>query len=111
MKTAKLFKHGRSQAVRLPAEFRFKGKEVLIWCDPVSGDVILRPDNGKFRNWIKLRDRLLPGIPPEERNAFDKLRHGRRGMGAEDVRAKLAELELTEQGMVDAVAAVRKSTR
>ena len=28
--TAKLFKNGRSQAVRLPKEFRFKGAEVKI---------------------------------------------------------------------------------
>ena len=28
--TAKLFKSGRSQAVRLPKEFRFEGKEVRI---------------------------------------------------------------------------------
>jgi antitoxin VapB len=28
--TAKLFKFGRSQAVRLPKEFRFDGKEVRI---------------------------------------------------------------------------------
>jgi len=28
--TAKLFKSGRSQAVRLPKDFRFKGKEVYI---------------------------------------------------------------------------------
>lgn len=30
MKTAKLFKNGESQAVRLPKEFRFEGSEVLI---------------------------------------------------------------------------------
>ncbi|MEK7271193.1 MAG: type II toxin-antitoxin system VapB family antitoxin [Planctomycetota bacterium] len=30
MKTAKLFVTGRSQAVRLPKEFRFSGKEVFI---------------------------------------------------------------------------------
>jgi len=30
MKTAKLFKNGRSQAVRLPREFRFSGSEVYI---------------------------------------------------------------------------------
>ena len=30
MKTAKLFQNGRSQAVRLPQEFRFEGKEVYI---------------------------------------------------------------------------------
>jgi antitoxin VapB len=30
MKTAKLFKNGQSQAVRLPKEFRFKGDSVFI---------------------------------------------------------------------------------
>jgi len=30
MKKAKLFKNGDSQAVRLPKEFRFDGKEVFI---------------------------------------------------------------------------------
>ena len=30
MKTAKLFLNGQSQAVRLPKEFRFEGKEVFI---------------------------------------------------------------------------------
>jgi antitoxin VapB len=39
--TAKLFMNGRSQAVRLPVEFRFEGTEVLIERD---GDaVVLRP--------------------------------------------------------------------
>ena len=46
-RTAKLFVNGRSQAVHLPAEFRFEGKEVFIRRDPQSGDVILsrKPDN------------------------------------------------------------------
>lgn len=30
MKTARLFRSGRSQAVRLPKEFRFKGAEVSV---------------------------------------------------------------------------------
>jgi antitoxin VapB len=30
MNTAKIFKNGESQAVRLPKEYRFKGKEVYI---------------------------------------------------------------------------------
>jgi len=39
--TAKLFMHGRSQAVRLPKEFRFEGKEVRV---SRQGDrVILEP--------------------------------------------------------------------
>jgi antitoxin VapB len=44
---AKLFRNGRSQAVRLPAEFRFEGNDVFIRRDPASGDVILsrRPES------------------------------------------------------------------
>jgi len=40
-RTAKLFKNGASQAVRLPAEFRFPGEEVHIRRDLKTGDVIL----------------------------------------------------------------------
>ena len=38
---AKVFTNGRSQAVRLPAEFRFHTREVYVRRDPQSGDVIL----------------------------------------------------------------------
>ncbi len=37
-KTAKVFKHGNSQAVRLPKEFRFDGDEVIV---KRSGDGVL----------------------------------------------------------------------
>lgn len=39
--TAKLFQHGRSQAVRLPKEFRLPGKEVRV--SKVGDKVILEP--------------------------------------------------------------------
>ena len=39
IKTAKLFRNGRSQAVRLPQEFRFAGSEVSI--KQVRGGVLL----------------------------------------------------------------------
>jgi antitoxin VapB len=39
--TAKLFANGRSQAVRLPAQFRFDTSEVFIRQNPETGDVIL----------------------------------------------------------------------
>jgi antitoxin VapB len=44
---AKLFINGRSQAVRLPAAYRFDAREVYIRRDPETGDVILsrRPEN------------------------------------------------------------------
>lgn len=38
---AKLFINGRSQAVRLPAAYRFDAKEVFIRKDQETGDVIL----------------------------------------------------------------------
>ncbi|MFY9260150.1 MAG: type II toxin-antitoxin system VapB family antitoxin [Gallionella sp.] len=38
---AKLFTNGRSQAVRLPAAYRFDVKEVFVRRDPETGDVIL----------------------------------------------------------------------
>lgn len=41
MKTAKVFRHGNSQAVRLPKEFRFDGDEVLV--KRSSGGVLLLP--------------------------------------------------------------------
>ncbi len=45
--TAKIFYSGRSQAVRLPKEFRFESTEVFIRRDTISGDIILsnRPDS------------------------------------------------------------------
>lgn len=39
--TAKLFRNGRSQAVRLPAAYHFDGDEVYIRRDPINGNVIL----------------------------------------------------------------------
>jgi antitoxin VapB len=41
LQTAKVFATGRSQAVRLPLEFRFDVAEVFIRRDPGTGDVVL----------------------------------------------------------------------
>jgi len=43
MKTAKLFRNGRSQAVRLPKVYRFEGNEVYI--KKVAGGVLLISKN------------------------------------------------------------------
>lgn len=53
MKTAKLFKNGESQAVRLPKEFRFEGDEVLI--KKAGNAVVLLP---KKKSWDSLVDSL-----------------------------------------------------
>ena len=41
MKTAKIFQHGNSQAVRLPKEFRFEEDEVIV--KRHAGGVLLVP--------------------------------------------------------------------
>ena len=51
--TAKIFATGRSQAVRLPLEFRFDVSEVFIRHDPVTGDVVL---SRKPTDWQGLLD-------------------------------------------------------
>ena len=38
---ASVFMNGRSQAVRIPAQFRFKGDHVYVRRDPATGDVVL----------------------------------------------------------------------
>jgi antitoxin VapB len=40
-RTAKLFRNGRSQSVRLPAEYRFEGAEFYVRRDVATGDVVL----------------------------------------------------------------------
>jgi antitoxin VapB len=60
-RTAKLFRNGRSQAVRLPSEFRFEGSEVFIRRDGATGDVILsrRPES-----WESFFE-LAQGVPED----------------------------------------------
>jgi antitoxin VapB len=51
--TAKIFATGRSQAVRLPLEFRFDVAEVFIRRDSLTGDVVL---SRKPTDWQGLLD-------------------------------------------------------
>lgn len=48
MKTAKLFKNGQSQAVRLPKEFRFDGESVFI--HHLGNCVVLVPRHDPWRS-------------------------------------------------------------
>jgi antitoxin VapB len=67
VKTAKLFMNGRSQAVRLPSEFRFEGREVNISKDPETGDVVLSRKAANWDAFFRLRDELTK----QEREAFE----------------------------------------
>ena len=58
MRTAKLFRNGDSQAVRLPKEFRFEGSQVLI--KRIGSAVVLLPQG---HAWDVLADSLRQFSP------------------------------------------------
>ncbi|MDR1853390.1 MAG: type II toxin-antitoxin system VapB family antitoxin [Azoarcus sp.] len=77
--TAKLFFTGRSQAVRLPLEFRFQGTEVFIRRNVDTGEVVLSPKPASWQEFFELADHTeIPAdfmanrddLPAEERNLF-----------------------------------------
>lgn len=76
---AKLFTNGRSQAVRLPAAFRFDCNEVYIRQDPETGDVILSRKPGDWEDFFELMKTIeVPAdfladrqdTPPQARDLF-----------------------------------------
>ena len=75
-RTAKIFMNGRSQAVRLPAEFRFEGDEVSIRRDEKTGDIILSERDARraaLEEFFRLLDETeVPDdfLSPEERNSL-----------------------------------------
>lgn len=50
MDTAKLFQNGKSQAVRLPREYRFRGSKVYI--KKIGNAVVLIPEQDSWQNVI-----------------------------------------------------------
>ena len=80
---AKLFKNGASQAVRLPAEFRFEGDEVYATRDEQTGDVVLstRPSQRAWAEFFALMRTIdVPddfmaerpmNAPPPKRGVFE----------------------------------------
>ena len=70
--TAKIFKHGGSQAVRLPKAFRFEGDEVEI--EKRGEEVVLRPKRkrkfktmGEFMDYLHRKHPGLTDWPDIER--------------------------------------------
>jgi len=78
---AKLFTNGRSQAVRLPAAYRFDAKEVFIRQDPETGDVILSRKPATWDGFFAaLKGADIPADflsaeernqPPQDRDPFE----------------------------------------
>lgn len=79
METAKLFVNGRSQAVRLPKDYRFSGTEVYV--KKMAGGVLLLPKDRSI--WDVWEKNLLQGDVPfmtsrdqpagQERDGLDAL--------------------------------------
>jgi antitoxin VapB len=65
---ARLFRNGRSQAVRLPREFRFEGSRVRLRRVPQG--VLMEPLISNTRKWFEELDRLSATEPfmPDERH-------------------------------------------
>jgi antitoxin VapB len=61
MRTAKIFRSGNSQAVRLPKEFQIDAKEVEIFKE--NGNVILRPVIKTWRAYLERGRRFTEDFP------------------------------------------------
>lgn len=73
MKSAKLFKYGQSQAVRLPKEFWFEGEEVYL--KKIANSVVLIPRKDPWRPLIESLDEFSEDFmetrdQPENKAAF-----------------------------------------
>ena len=63
LEKAKVSMSGRSQAVRIPAEFRFTGKEVYVRRDVKNGDVIFSQSPGSLKEILDALYQL--GVPDD----------------------------------------------
>jgi antitoxin VapB len=61
MRTAKVFKSGNSQAVRLPKEFQIDAKEVEIFKE--NGSLILRPLPKTWKAYLEHGRRFTEDFP------------------------------------------------
>jgi antitoxin VapB len=66
MRLAKLFINGRSQAVRLPKEYQFSGKDVII--QRVGDAVILLPNNKSWEIFLQGLNNFTDDYMNEGRN-------------------------------------------
>ena len=72
MKTAKIFKNGRSQAVRLPKEYRFDDTDVYI--KKLNNIIILFPKNDPWASLINSVDMFSEDFIKERNQSPDQER-------------------------------------
>ena len=65
MMTAKVFKNGRSQAIRLPKECRFSSDEVIV--NRIGDMVILLPKQNKWESFMRAIDMFSDDFMEDER--------------------------------------------
>jgi antitoxin VapB len=63
LEKAKVFMSGRSQAVRIPSQFRFSKSEVYIRRDPKNGDLILSQAPASLEEIFAALDEV--GVPED----------------------------------------------
>ena len=74
MKTARLFKNGQSQAVRVPKEYRFTGNKVLI--KKVGNAVVLLPEKGSWTPLFESLSRFSEDFMQSRQQPGQKSREG-----------------------------------
>lgn len=74
METAKIFQNGRSQAVRLPKEYRFDGTEVFI--RKIDNIVMLFPKDQGWNSLVQSLDKFSDDFMTERSQPANDEREG-----------------------------------
>ena len=74
MNTAKIFKNGKSQAVRLPKELKFQGNEVYI--KRIGRNVLLIPKDDPWESLISSLDQFSDDFMAEREQPLGESREG-----------------------------------
>ena len=72
MQTAKLFKNGQSQAVRLPKDFRFDGEQVFI--KKIGDAVVLLPSKNSWQPLFESLDKFTDDFMEEREQPLHQTR-------------------------------------
>lgn len=72
MKTAKLFKNGQSQAVRLPRKFRFEGDSVFI--HHLGNCVVLVPKDNPWESMFEASNKFTPDFMNKRDHGLEQKR-------------------------------------
>jgi antitoxin VapB len=74
MRTARLFKNGRSQAIRLPKEFQFDGTQVFI--KKVGNMVVLIPEQDSWQTLFNSLEQFSDDFMESRNQPEQQVREG-----------------------------------